>query len=1349
MRKFEKLGRLLSAARLAAGIAQQADLAVRLGVTQQSVSRWESGTSRPRQGELAKIAAALGVGLNDLSDAAGYSTALAKQPSLDAPWPLQALGHEAFERFCADVLRLLHPGDVVHPYGGTGHKQEGLDIDVAHQDGKRTTYQCKRRNEFGPQAIAKAVQEHDAPSDRSVFLISKLATPKAREAIKNHPGWDLWDREDITREIRLRLSDVERFRLVDTYFPGQHRALLGELGPSVWRTPGEFFAATMAPTSGFTHDWPLLGREEELQSLAQFAQSSPPFVHLLTGAGGSGKSRVLKELADTVVANGDTTRVYFAAREAMTSKDLHALGPGKKLLICDDAHERSDIALLIDFAADPKNQSLVILAQRAYGFHRVEQQVQAICGDHISKTHLAPLSLEQSKKLADQALERYGADRRHADALARYTRDCPLATILGARVLADTRDSPWWLLSEEKFRHELMRLLVSKTVSGVSQGLNESSVRITLGALALLQPLVPDDPALAEALGKIAGLSAVEVKGVLKRLREAGVVFRHGTKMRIAPDLLGDFLVEDQCIDANGSSTGFAEQLFDAVPEAYVEPILVNLGRLDWAKCNGDTRSSKLLDALWAKLRWQSEYEDAHLKAAAAVAYYQPRQALRFVRRMMDEGRRHDHLANALRNAAFTLEWLPDACILLWGMGRDDKRQINQEPSHGVRVLAELAAPRPGKPIACIDRVVEFALSLLPQAASWSGAHSPIEILNSALETEGHTSSATHRAISMTPFIVSKDEVTAIRARIVDALIEQLGDKDLGRAVAAAGALHNALQYPHGLFGARVGAEVQQDWEVEFEQTLRKIEARVRGSSISPVVLVRLAKSVDWHAEFSSGKLKELAQSIVSHQDTDLRSRTLALLIDPWPTAHRRRRPRKTKEEQPYGYRDMEIERDDLIDDLKATYPEPEGLWKFVEGCLREIAACGGRQGSTPQVLISGLVALSLPHARYLVERANDDSLLAEHAGRALAYILEADKPSANKIVESLLQANDPRQLAIVAEAYSAVRTLGTYDAVDETALRAMASSDQAWIQRCCANAMREAVRTNLDLFFDLLLQANIETSTQATEEYLMWLCGDDSLSLEAIGQERIGLLLEKFVKVPDLSGHWFQSLLRKLVVAFPESVVDFVKRRVQHAQLSRGYGYHPVPMRFELNRVSFGLAERADASRWLESLFDWALEHESAGTSIGNWFGHVVASLCGVGDVVVEFLRSWVRRGGLPRLEVAIDVLRSGPRSLVFDHADLVREILELAQAHGTQVLEAARGSLWANAALGSRSGKVGEPFPEDLRLLERCNEMLSRLGRFDPAYKLYEDIRDHAQHNIDRQLEEGRMLDEEDALS
>ena len=76
---------------------------------------------------------------------------------------------------------------------------------------------------------------------------------------------------------------------------------------------------------------------------------------------------------------------------------------------------------------------------------------------------------------------------------------------------------------------------------------------------------------------------------------------------------------------------GYAERVFDATGEAYLENLVVNLGKLDWRRSNGDASNSRLLDGVWAKLVPTHEYGDPHLKAVLGVAFYQPVRALKFV----------------------------------------------------------------------------------------------------------------------------------------------------------------------------------------------------------------------------------------------------------------------------------------------------------------------------------------------------------------------------------------------------------------------------------------------------------------------------------------------------------------------------------------------------------------------------------------------------------------------------------------------------------------------------------------------------------------------------------------------
>ena len=110
----ESLGELIRRARMQLGV-EQSDLARRLGVGQQTVSRWERDLSRPRLAVLAQLARALNLSESQLLPAGGYESAvgLADSPptrTLLPELPFHLLSAQQFESFSADLARHLFRG---------------------------------------------------------------------------------------------------------------------------------------------------------------------------------------------------------------------------------------------------------------------------------------------------------------------------------------------------------------------------------------------------------------------------------------------------------------------------------------------------------------------------------------------------------------------------------------------------------------------------------------------------------------------------------------------------------------------------------------------------------------------------------------------------------------------------------------------------------------------------------------------------------------------------------------------------------------------------------------------------------------------------------------------------------------------------------------------------------------------------------------------------------------------------------------------------------------------------------------------------------------------------------------
>lgn len=171
-------GHRLQQFRIQAGIETQRELAIAMGVRQQTVSRWEAGTSRPRAKDILRLAHVLSVSPEDLENVS--ERGLDPQTttvSFDQPFPIDSLSAEGFERFCDFFISALNPTADVHRFGGTGHKQDGLDIEAVLQDGTIRTYQCKKHKEFGAAKVEAAVKAHVRHADKKVLLLTRIASP--------------------------------------------------------------------------------------------------------------------------------------------------------------------------------------------------------------------------------------------------------------------------------------------------------------------------------------------------------------------------------------------------------------------------------------------------------------------------------------------------------------------------------------------------------------------------------------------------------------------------------------------------------------------------------------------------------------------------------------------------------------------------------------------------------------------------------------------------------------------------------------------------------------------------------------------------------------------------------------------------------------------------------------------------------------------------------------------------------------------------------------------------------------------------------------------------------------------
>lgn len=690
--------------------------------------------------------------------------------SFDQPLPLASLYPDSFERFCLDFLASYYQGQAkVHPAGKTGHKQYGIDIEALFADDTLFTFQCKRETQFGPAKVRAAIKAQAIEAKEKLILLSRVASPEARAEIRPVPGWDIWDQADISRLFRT-LPISEQIRIVGIYFPTQRFVLTGEMEPGPWLTVADFFAPHLVESRSFNHCWGLIGRTAELEQLAVNLANQEVIAVNLIGRAGEGKSRVLRSALESFLETHPHVRVVVASpTEEITAKALENLGVGEKLLVLDDVHDRDDLEQVIRYAADHRQQARLLLVYRSYWRDIVQRELAeaGLIGQYKASVELAKPTKQDAVALASQVLEKLGASTSHASRIADITFDSPLAVVIGAQIVAKEGLHPELFGSNEVFQATVLKHYEQFIAEGLAQGKDQDRVHGILRVLSLIQPVAPDSGVVIELLKEMEEITAPDATRLARLLIESGVLFKRGAAYRLSPDLLADSIIASGCITPSGVSNCYAEALFEKCSPEHKEHLLLNLGRLDWRRNEGDTSSSRLLDGIWSKLEWKDAYRNADVKAATATAYFQPSQALAFARQLVNQGHgANEDVCRMILHAAYNQKHLTQACELLWEIGKDDIRPTNQHPHHALRLLIELAAPRPRKPVGYCEEVVEFALSLLPFADSWTNAATPFDILKGALETEGHTSTSTSRKVTFSAYGVTPKAVAAMRRRV-------------------------------------------------------------------------------------------------------------------------------------------------------------------------------------------------------------------------------------------------------------------------------------------------------------------------------------------------------------------------------------------------------------------------------------------------------------------------------------------------------------------------------------------------------------------------------------------------------
>lgn len=1347
--QYSALAKLLSDARDAlpshskkslSRIPSQSELAKALGITQQTFSRWLSGQSRPRQKQLGDVAKLLNINFEKLQETAGYAVQKANV-TLDEPFPLGALSPESFERFCGSLVEAMYPGANIYRAGGQGHKQDGIDLTIRHQDGTKHVYQCKRYETFGPQKVHEVVAKEKTDAEKKILMLTRVASPQTRNAMAQHENWELWDRDDISRKVRQLPFDDQK-RLVRVYFPGKAIDLLGRSAMSAWETPAEFFRPFSKNERLFSHTWALIGRDKIVDDIKTAIDDDKIELILVSGLAGGGKTRVLKEVLEKVEQEKPRKKILVASPTAELDRDaFEELEVNQMILVVDDAHDRNDLPILFSFAVTSGKKVKLVLLSRKYGIDRIKARASGyslVEKGRFEQVDIEPLSLDDAEALAKEVLTENKGKLDTARDIAKLTCDCPLATVLAAQIVAQDKLSPAFVQIEESFRQTLLARFENVIAGHLGIKENADQIKALLGFLALVQPFEIGNNSLLEAFKKVENVDTPEINRLLNLLLNAGVIFKRGSKYRLSPDILGDHLLESRFEGPGGQSNGLAERYFDLLDGSFLQTMITNLGRIDWRRTGKTDEESPLLDGVWSKLEPTYEYSDPHIKAVESVAFYQPRRALEFVEKYIREDKFTNQLANIAKYAAYTEKYQRQALECMWELGRKDDHYTNSEPSHPIRILTEMAEPTPGKPLWVLEGVLVFGIELIRNFPSvWDDVNTPCDFLEGIFKTTGFTTSSTRIQISMHPYPVDPDMMKKYRQQLVDVLIETLKHEKTKAAVKAAVCIGEALRYPTDILGMSIAKDLYAKWDADFLVTLEKIECVMQEGALKPLVQVQLNRELNWHAVYNEGVVAERANLVQDLVSQDLDVRAFNMLVDGWGM------------DQPYdNYEEREKQQkersDTLIADLLAAYPNPEVLRQKLEGYLTDLEQSGLGETGSQSVFVNNLIDTVDGFAECIANSAlnEPEGRTANFADFAIGRLLVDKRENGRDFVKKFLEHGHNNLKACIATGYNlqdySGRWLNAFDI--DVLIRLLSSTDEGLVRRSI-NVLRRLVDFDPVLTKSLIKKTNF-ISEQIADEVTSVFEFKSNLNVSYLSNKEVELLLSKLQDLPTLRGHWLERFFGSLSVSFPWQCTEFFQKRVDAA--CAGSNVEPVN-RFHVSSSRLRFSESADALDLMERMFKWIRKNIDRKDLFGWYSKNLFEAMFGPFDAkVVSYLSRVLSGADETDVKLIATLLSEANAKFIFENAEFIETLLERAQQYGSDTHRYVTSELCGAALSGMRSGTSGQPFPQDIELRDNADAALKQISRFSPSFKFYDAILKHAKGEIEAHTFEDEEFDD-----
>jgi hypothetical protein len=579
----------------------------------------------------------------------------------------------------------------------------------------------------------------------------------------------------------------------------------------------------------------LVGRTDEVAALNTFLANLDRSVFVLSGRGGIGKSKLLHDWSK--IANGWEVTVlkYRPLWHPESDKEIPV---GSTVIIIDDAHRpeiEGDIANLVQlFGARRIRQRLKLLFSTRPGAasNFLRSLRRMIAESEIQEfPELTDLTALQAEKLAEEVLG--PSHSANAKRLAQIAGRSPLVIVAGGRLIATGRVDLARLTNDTEFRKAVFdRFLDELRLKGPEFPFDPPRPLIDL--IAALGPVDVQNEQFLLGAEEFLRATRDKILRTISELARRGILSREDGPVRILPDVLSDFILEDCCVGANGASTQFADRVYDVFGPFFFKQLIQNLAELDW-RVGPREYGLSLLAGIWRRIEQEYLESDHYARRTLLAdlfpaAFFQPERVFRFIeiarsqpaaevepalRGLLKSGKRYALSAapRLLEATAHNLPFLQRSVDVLWELARHDDPSDNSDAT-ARRTLKRLASYE-------LNRWASFSFAMLLQCVrlcrkpgAFDLSFTPVDLIDQILEREGEFTEVEGNTFRFGGFELNYAVVGPTRQNAIDFLSSLIAE---GNDRVAVRAIHSLEHLLHEYL-TRVGRQRSQNeltWQNE------------------------------------------------------------------------------------------------------------------------------------------------------------------------------------------------------------------------------------------------------------------------------------------------------------------------------------------------------------------------------------------------------------------------------------------------------------------------------------------------------------------------------------------------------